>query len=63
MAGRRITSFSRYSSWIRLRASCNSDASSQVIPGRIPSSTSAWRIQFVKQDSEIPESFAITESY
>ena len=41
----------------------SSEDSSRVLPGRAPSSTSAWRIQFVRQDSEIPKSFAIWESF
>ncbi len=47
---------------ILLRASRSSEDSSRVLPGRAPSSTSAWRIQFVRHDSEIPKSFAIAES-
>ena len=40
----------------RLLEARSSEDSSRVVPGRAPSSTSAWRIQFVRQDSEIPKS-------
>ena len=43
---------------LRRRARSSSD-SAVVTPGRLPSSMSARRIQFRRQDSEIPKSRAI----
>lgn len=61
-AARRSTSFSCSSRRMRFFASRNSAWSAQVSPGRRPSSTSACLIQFDKDPSEIPKSFAICES-
>src|SRR5215207_7392483 len=59
-AARRRTSFSCSSSRTRRRSSRLSACSSLVGPERTPSSRSAWVIQFVRHDSEIPKSAAMS---
>ncbi len=51
----RSTSFSCSRSRILRLASLSSAFSAAVLPGRTPSSTSAWRSQFRRHDSEIPK--------
>jgi Helix-turn-helix domain len=59
-AARRSTSFSCSSSRTRLRSSRFSACSSLDGPRRVPSSRSAWVIQFVRHDSAIPKSAAMS---
>jgi hypothetical protein len=58
-AARRRTSFSCSNSRIRLRASPSSAFSVAMVPGLIPSSTSAAFNQLIRHDSLIPKSAAI----